>query len=179
MSLRRRAILEKHDLPMSAKIKTDTHFTTPSSQPLVSVCMITYNHEKFIRQAIESVLCQRTNFQYELIIGEDGSTDNTRLICEEYSMRYSNVRLLPKGCNKGYRINFLETLKAASGKYVALCEGDDYWSDPQKLQQQFDVLERNAEVIICYHDADILYDNGVIECLKKKKKIKNILRLKM
>lgn len=108
----------------------------------VSVLMITYNHEKFISKAIEGVLMQKTTFQIELIIGEDCSTDNTRNICQEYKKKYpETITLLLPDTNLGMNLNFIEALQAAKGKYIALCEGDDYWTDPLKLQKQIDILE--------------------------------------
>lgn len=125
--------------------------------PLVSVCMITYNHEKYIAQTIESVLMQKTSFPIELIIGEDCSTDNTRAICIEYQKKYPEIiRLLLPETNVGMMENFIKVLRASIGKYIALCEGDDYWIDPYKLQKQVDFLENNGEFIACYHNARII-----------------------
>lgn len=119
-----------------------------SNTPLVSVCMITYNHEKYIAQAIEGVLMQKTNFPIELVIGEDCSTDNTRKICEVYARNYSEIiKLLPLGRNLGMISNFIRTLKACQGKYIALCEGDDYWICPSKLQKQMDLLKNSPGVV--------------------------------
>ena len=113
---------------------------------VVSVCMITYNHENYIREAIEGVLMQKTNFPIELIIGEDCSTDNTRAIVIEYANKYpQTIHTLLTVENVGMTKNFYKTLKAATGKYIALCEGDDYWIDSQKLQKQVDFLEANEE----------------------------------
>lgn len=111
---------------------------------MVSVCMITYNHEKYISEAIEGVLMQKTTFPIELIIGEDFSTDNTRKIVLAYAEKYPDIirPLLPES-NMGMMKNFIGTLKAATGRYIALCEGDDYWIDPYKLQKQVDFLEEN------------------------------------
>jgi glycosyltransferase involved in cell wall biosynthesis len=111
---------------------------------LVSVFMITYNHEDFIRQAIESILIQECNFALEIVIGEDFSTDNTRKILLDYQLKYPNkIRLVLHTKNIGAMQNQIETLKACKGKYIAICEGDDYWTDPYKLQKQIDYLEAN------------------------------------
>ena len=112
----------------------------------VSICMITYNHESYIKQAIEGVLMQKTNFDFELVIGEDCSTDSTRLICEEYANRETQICLLPSKSNLGVMPNFTRTLKACTGKYIALCEGDDYWTDPFKLQKQVNILEKDNSI---------------------------------
>jgi len=128
-----------------------------TQQPLVSVHMITYNHEKYIAQAIEGVLMQKTNFLFELVIGEDCSTDSTRVICKEYADRYPNIiKLLPDaGKNLGMMENAIRTTMACTGKYIALCEGDDYWTDPYKLQKQVDFLEANPDFVFTFHDAFI------------------------
>lgn len=121
---------------------------------MVSVCMITYNHEKYITEAIEGVLMQKTNFLIELIIGEDCSTDNTRKICEEYQEKYPNlIKLCSLEKNIGANQNFINTVNACTGKYIAMCEGDDYWVDCYKLQKQVDFLEANSEYTIHAHNA--------------------------
>jgi len=116
-----------------------------SDYNMVSVCMITYNHESYVRSAIEGVLMQKCNFDFELVIGEDCSTDNTRQICEAYIEKSNVIRLLPSSSNLGVSYNFIRTLRCCSGRYIAFCEGDDYWTDPFKLQKQVDFLEANAE----------------------------------
>jgi glycosyltransferase involved in cell wall biosynthesis len=123
---------------------------------LASICMITYNHENYIRQAIEGVLIQKCSFSYELIIGDDFSKDKTRLICEEYAFNYPNIMVLPSKRNKGVSVNFLSTLSACNAKYIALCEGDDYWTDPNKLQKQVDFMEANPKYSITSHRYKIL-----------------------
>jgi len=116
------------------------------NKPVVSVCMITYNHEPYIAEVIEGVLMQQTDFPIELIIGEDCSTDRTREICIEYQRKHPDIiRLLLNESNLGMISNFAQSLQACRGKYIALCDGDDYWSDPLKLQKQVDFLEANEE----------------------------------
>ena len=127
------------------------------NKPIVSVCMITHNHEAFIMQAIESVLMQKTDFLIELVIGEDFSADQTRQICLEYQQKYPEViRVLPRDKNLGMIANFVDTLKNCKAKYIALCEGDDYWTDPLKVQKQVDFLEANSDYVICFHDVGML-----------------------
>ena len=136
--------------------------THQSGSKMVSVCMITYNHEPFIWEAIEGVLMQQTNFPFELVIGEDCSTDRTRAICEEYAENHPEIiRLLPSEKNLGMMPNFIRTLQSGTGKYIALCEGDDYWTDPMKLQKQVEFLEGNEEYAICFHDVEIVSDGLV------------------
>lgn len=129
-----------------------------TQQPLVSVHMITYNHEKYIAQAIEGVLMQKTNFLFELVIGEDCSTDSTRVICKEYADRYPNIiKLLPDaGKNLGMMENAIRTTMACTGKYIALCEGDDYWTDPYKLQKQVDFLEANPDFGMVHTNVNVV-----------------------
>jgi glycosyltransferase involved in cell wall biosynthesis len=122
----------------------------------VSVIIITYNHENFIQEAIESVLSQKTNFIIELIIGEDNSTDKTRSICKEYADRFPEIiRLLDSKKNLGMIKNFIRTITSGQGKYLAICEGDDYWTDTLKLQKQVDFLEANPEYVVCFHRAKV------------------------
>lgn len=133
----------------------------------VSVCCITYNHEKYISKAIESILMQKTKFSYQLVIGEDNSADNTKQICEQYVKSNPNrVRLLHSEKNIGMVQNFTRTINACTGKYIAICEGDDYWADPYKLQKQVDILENNLDYGLVHTDYDILYDDSQV--LKKK-----------
>ena len=142
--------------------------------PTVSVCMITYNHGPYIRQAIESVLMQKCTFSFDVIIGEDCSTDNTGAICREYASSHPNIRLLSQDSNLGMLPNLFRTVEACTGEYIAYCEGDDYWSDPEKLQKQFDFLERNpAYGMVCTDYSKYFQDTGIF-----KRKCFNLLRYK-
>lgn len=124
----------------------------------VSVAMITYNHERFIAQAIEGVLMQQTDFAVELVIGEDCSTDGTRAIVRRYGERYpERIRLLLPERNLGAHANAVATSNVCRGKYIALCEGDDYWTDLFKLQKQVDFLEAHPECAICFHNVTVVY----------------------
>lgn len=126
--------------------------------PLVAVWMVTYNHEIFIEQAIESVMIQETNFEYKLFIGEDCSTDSTRGICEKLKEKYPNkIVLYFNDKNLGGNLNALQIYKQcfeSGAKYIALLEGDDYWTDPLKLQKQVDFLEVNPDYGICFHKVE-------------------------
>ena len=127
------------------------------SKPLVSACMITYNHEPYIAQAIEGVLQQQTNFPFELVIGEDCSTDRTRGIVFDYQEKYpSIIRVITSDKNVGARTNSLRTEKACCGKYVAVCEGDDYWHHPLKLQRQVDFLESHPAYGLVHSNGHVL-----------------------
>jgi len=133
--------------------------------PLVSISVVTYNHHGFIKQCLDGILIQQTNFPFEIILGEDESTDGTREICIEYANKYpdkinlflrSRKDVIYINGNPTGRFNFIENLKASKGKYIALCEGDDYWTDPLKLQKQVDFLEANNEFVICCHNSNII-----------------------
>ncbi len=130
------------------------------ADPLVSVKMITYNHAPFIAQAIEAVLQQKTNFPFELVIGEDCSTDGTRKIVFEYQEKYPDIiRVLTSEKNVGMKKNSYRTIKACRGKYIAFCEGDDYWHREDKLQKQVAYLESHPECGLVFADCDV-YDIG-------------------
>lgn len=122
-----------------------------TTAPLVSVCVITYNHKQYIAQALDSILAQKTNFDFEIVIGEDLSTDNTLAICKDYATRYPQiVRVLDSVQNLGVVPNFIRTANACRGKYMAVLEGDDYWIDDLKLQKQADILEYDAQITLCF-----------------------------
>lgn len=128
--------------------------------PLVSVIVSTYNHEKFISECLDGILMQQTSFPFEIILGEDESSDGTREICKSYADKYpEQIKLFLRSRkdviyingNPTGRYNFIENLKACNGKYIALLDGDDYWSDRLKLQKQVDLLEVNPQLIACHH----------------------------
>lgn len=134
------------------------------SEPVVSICCITYNHEKYIEETIDSFLMQETNFPFEIVVGEDCSTDNTRKIVEKYKEMYPNIiKLIISDNNVGMQANGQRTMDACKGEYIAACEGDDYWMDAEKLQIQKDFLESNPEYIICYTDVEAFNENGIIQ----------------
>lgn len=123
-----------------------------TSEIMISVCCITYNHGKFISNAVEGFLMQRTDFEYEILIGEDCSTDGTREILDEYASKYPDkIKLITSENNVGANNNVVRTIQAARGKYTAFCDGDDYWINPDKLQKQVDFLENNPDYVICCH----------------------------
>jgi glycosyltransferase involved in cell wall biosynthesis len=131
------------------------------SAPMVSVCMITYNHEKYIAQAIESVISQKTNFCFELVIGEDYSKDNTLSICKKYQTRYPKIiRILDRGKNLGMMPNSIDTLTQCRGEFIAVCEGDDYWTNDQKLQKQYDHIIKN-DLALSFHEGYLMAGNEI------------------
>lgn len=140
-------------------------------QPLVSVCIITYRHAAFIRQCVESALAQETDFPFEIIVGEDESDDGTREICLALATEHpEHVRLVlnrrqdvtlvdgrPRGTN-----NLMRTLAVARGEFVALCEGDDYWTDAQKLATQVAYLREHTDCVGCFHEATLVDAGGKV-----------------
>ncbi|GAB2778873.1 glycosyltransferase [Actinomadura fibrosa] len=125
--------------------------------------MLTYNQEKFISQTIESVLMQKTNFSYQLVIGEDASTDATGEICKKYAEKFHDkIKLLSSGKNLGLIQNFIRTYKECDGKYVAILDGDDYWTDPYKLQKQVDFMEAYPSHSTVFTGFKKLYPDGRI-----------------
>jgi glycosyltransferase involved in cell wall biosynthesis len=123
--------------------------------------MITYNHERFIAQAIESVLAQEVNFDYEIVIGEDCSTDGTRGVILDFQRRYPE-RIVPilRDRNVGAMRNFAETIAACRGQYVAFLEGDDYWTSVNKIQRQVDFLDVHPERALCCHRVKFAYETS-------------------
>jgi len=121
---------------------------------------MTYNHGNYIADAIESFLMQKTNFNYEILIGEDCSTDDTKVIVERYAKENpGKIRIITSEQNVGARINSQRLFENSKGKYIAECEGDDYWTDPYKLQKQVDYLEKNPQCTFCFHNAVIVKAN--------------------
>ncbi|HEY3277983.1 MAG TPA: glycosyltransferase, partial [Syntrophorhabdaceae bacterium] len=124
--------------------------------------MITYNHEEFIEKALDSILMQNTNFDYEVVVGEDCSTDNTRDILIKYKQRYpEKFVLLLNEHNLGMHRNMDLVLKTCRGEYVAFLEGDDYWVSPRKLQKQVDLLDAHPECVLCAHNVSIVQDENI------------------
>jgi glycosyltransferase involved in cell wall biosynthesis len=127
----------------------------------LSVAMITYNHERFIAQALESALAQNVNFDYEIVVGDDCSTDGTAAIVLDFQRRYpGRVRGLFRNRNLGANRNFAGTLGACRGEYIAILEGDDYWSMTDKLQKQADFLDAHPDRAICCSRARFLDETG-------------------
>lgn len=125
---------------------------------LVSVCVITYNHEKYISQCLDSILSQETSFKFNVFVSDDCSNDQTLAIIEGYEKRFPNVHAFSRcGMEKSIvngkptgNMNFVENLKRATGKYIAICDGDDFWSSSDKLQIQFNILQNRTDVaIVC------------------------------
>ncbi len=133
--------------------------------PVVSICLITYNHASYIRECLDSLLGQETSFPYEICIGEDESSDGTREICVEYAERYPDkIRLALRSQAEPVRkqflsqgvYNYIETTKECRGKYVAMCDGDDLWIHTGKLQKQVDAMEADPSIALVHTGYDVL-----------------------
>lgn len=144
---------------------SDKNLQTGEKQPMVSVVMITYGHEKYIEEAIIGVLSQKCNFMIEVIISNDNSPDDTDNVIKNYLeenavadnivIKYTN-----QDANKGMHENFSWAIAQATGKYIALCEGDDFWLTSLKLQKQVDFLEANPNYALCFHNAMLHFENS-------------------
>ena len=135
-------------------------------QLMLSVLMITYNHEKYMRDALDSILKQKLSFDFEIVVGEGCSTDNTRGVLITYKENHPNYfNLILHDKNIGGIQNQIQTTQACKGKYIAIIEGDDYWTDPLKLQKQVDFLESHSDYSICFHPVEIFdqENNKLIE----------------
>lgn len=143
---------------------------------LISIVMITYNHENYIEKAIESVLSQKGNFEVELLIGNDKSPDNTENILKKYQNN-KIIKIFNREINLGTTKNALDLKLKAKGDYIAILEGDDYWVDNRKLEKQLKILESKKEYSLCYTNSDIVDENSV-KIGEKKVKAKEIKNLK-
>lgn len=124
----------------------------------------------------EGALMQRTNFPFEIVVGEDCSTDTTAEIIERYRAKHPElIRVLPNESNLGAKLNAIRTLRACTGKYVAHLDGDDYWTDPYKLQQQVDILEANPGLACCFHNMEMRYDDPEVPSILYCGKIDKLL----
>jgi glycosyltransferase involved in cell wall biosynthesis len=147
-------------------INNSLHLDNCNIQPVVSVCIITYNQENYIEQALLSVLNQDTNFEIEIVIGDDCSKDRTREILLNYSIKYPDkFRLIFNENNLGPVQNLGNVINNCKGKYIALLEGDDYWNSVLKLRKQVEFLECNRDFSICYHATNLVDIKGEIKTI--------------
>jgi glycosyltransferase involved in cell wall biosynthesis len=135
--------------------------------PLVSIACVTYNHENFIRQALDGFIMQKTDFPFEVLINDDASTDNTAEIIREYEKKFPEIikatYQTENQFSKGVSVSENFLFPKIKGKYVAFCEGDDYWTDPFKLHKQVAFLESHPECSICFHPVKVVYSNDLEE----------------
>jgi len=148
------------------------------NKPVVSVCCLAYNHESYIRQCLDGFVMQQTNFPFEVLIHDDASTDNTVAIIKEYVAKYPDiikpVYQTENQYSKGVKVTSVYNFPRAQGRYIAMCEGDDYWIDPLKLQKQVDFMDENPDFSFSMGRVDILIDStGEI---KKRKEMVNPLK---
>lgn len=134
---------------------------------IVSICCITYNHEKYIEKTLDGFLMQEVDFPYEVLIHDDASTDNTQRIIQEYQVKYPNIIKpifqVDNQYSKNIKINFTYNFPRAKGKYIAMCEGDDYWIDKFKLQKQVEYMESNPGCSLTTHAATIISEFGEVK----------------
>lgn len=129
-------------------------------KPLLSVCIRAYNQDAYIAQTIDGVLMQKTTFPFEIIIGDDCSTDHTPLILADYATRYPElIRIITNDINIGGTKNLRKLIESSEATYIALCDGDDYWIDPYKLQKQVDFLSNHPEYVVCFHNVINCWEN--------------------
>ncbi len=132
---------------------------TPKN-PKVSICLITYNHGHYIRQCLDSILAQQTTFEFEIVIGEDCSTDHTGKIVTEYAEKFPHkIKAFVRDKNITAKLNYLHTFFTCKGEYIVCIEGDDYFSDNQKLQIQADFLDQHQQYSACFHNALMLFED--------------------
>ncbi len=132
-----------------------------SSKPRVSVLVITYNHEKYLAQALDSILSQRVNFPFEVVVGEDKSPDRTLQIALDYQAQHPDiVRVLDRGKNLGITANLIDSFAQCHGDFVAILEGDDYWLSPTKLQHQVDFLDANPTFSMCHTNCVVIDEHS-------------------
>lgn len=151
--------------------KTEQEITSfwqsSADEPVVSISLITYNHEPFVRDALNGILSQKTDFPFEVLVHDDASTDNTVTILKEYQSRYPNIiKPIYQKLNqysRGRRIMPEFNFPRAKGKYIAICEGDDYWLDEQKISRQKAFLDGNPEYVICYTDIQAFDESGLVD----------------
>lgn len=134
--------------------------------PLVSICTLVYNHEPYLRECFEGLVMQKTDFTFEVLVHDDASTDNSAEIIREYTEKYPDIfkpiYQKENQYSKGIEINATYQFPRAKGKYIAICEGDDYWTDPLKLQKQVDILEQNPEIGLVYTQAEAFDNENII-----------------
>lgn len=127
-----------------------------NTAPLVSICTLVYNHEPYLRECFDGFLMQKTDFAFEVLVHDDASTDNSAEIIREYTTKYPDIfkpiYQTENQYSRGVKVNATFQYPRAKGKYIAICEGDDYWTDPLKLQKQVDFLEANPEYVMCSHN---------------------------
>lgn len=129
-------------------------------QVLLSVIVLTYNHEKYIEQTLDSVFSQKTSFEYEVLVGDDASSDNTCSLLKRYALMHPQIKLTLRDKNVGANYNAFDLLTRSVGKYVAVLDGDDYWCDDTKTELQVQYLEKNPDVVACTCKTKVVDEDG-------------------
>jgi glycosyltransferase involved in cell wall biosynthesis len=141
-----------------------------NKKPLVSVCITAFNVDEYIDKCIDSILKQEVDFDYEIVIGEDFSRDNTREILKGYEIKYpEKLRVIYNERNLGMMPNFINTIESAKGQFIAIMDGDDIWINNKKLKSQVDFLLMNCDFSLCFHDA-IICDKDLSKIIKYSEK---------
>src|SRR5262245_39450314 len=144
-------------------MKAPNRLDSSSPDLLVSVLLVTFNHESYIEQALEGIMAQQATFPIEVLISEDCSSDRTRVIVQKFPEEYpDHVRLFLSERNLNDNTVTTRAWEAARGRYIAMLDGDDYWTDPFKLQKQIDFLEEHPDIFVCGHAVDIIDETGHI-----------------
>ncbi|WP_094288530.1 glycosyltransferase family 2 protein [Mycobacterium lehmannii] len=147
---------------------------TQQGTPKVSVVSVTYNHEAYIRDALNGFVAQKTDFPVEVIVADDGSTDASPAIIRDYATRYPELfRPILRSKNVGVNANTKDALSSARGEYVALCDGDDYWTDPMKLSKQAAFLDEHPDIAVCFHPVRTIWTAGDYD---ESTKLQDVLR---
>lgn len=145
----------------------------------VAICMLTYNHENYIEQAIQGVLMQRCNFNYLLVIGDDASKDNTVSIAKKYELNHpEKIKVFDHKENIGMMPNFIFVLDKCQAEFVSICEGDDYWTDPYKLQKQVDFLQAHPQYAIAAHNCNMYFEDTKESIPFHQKPVKETLTIR-
>jgi len=161
------------------KTPVTEHPNKVSTKPKVSICVPTYNHKLYISKCLESILNQKTDFEFEILLGDDESTDGTEKICREFAQKFPDkIRLFSHKRMNNIKVdetstgifNALYSLYSANGEYIAYCDGDDYWGDKSKLQTQVDFLEKNPDYILTFHQVEYLNSKSKQTKLKRYEK---------
>ena len=137
--------------------------------PIISVVVTCYNQEKYIKRCLDGIVMQKDCPAFEVIIGDDCSTDDTRKIIKQYTEKYKNFTLLNRKKNMGMLHNLKDCFAHCNGEYIAICEGDDYWTDVHKLKKQYDALSKDSNAYICFSDIKLLSDGKYQRCLHEQK----------
>lgn len=129
--------------------------------PKLTVSIITYNQERFIGELLTSVTSQECNFEWEILISDDASSDSTPSVLSDFASKFPDlISLRLRSRRVGMKTNLLENLARSKGEFIALCDGDDLWTNPSKLQRQVEMLEKNGELSMCFHYCDLVTKNG-------------------